>query len=424
MRDEVDVRELPKSSSARTLTLAPHVLLFLFYNLLYFVPLFSVFVWGYSGGGAADSVAMDAATMGKVSVIYAAGIIAFLLGALAVKLIRRTSPHFWCPIVLNIKLSDKLLIAGLIGVFLVSKVALIPDGVYHSYAFSTGEMSGGMWSFSTVCSEALVLAAMMALLSSYKHNVIAFVLLSLLNAINLLHGTRIFFIIAATTGLFYARMSGYLTAKRLTVYGPFAAGAVLVLAYFVFLWRSRETLDGALTIAKLVSPIVYESLFSQLSLVNLIRSPALWTITGHANFLWSDAIVSSIPRILLPDKDSLTYFNQFAQISPLGAMSGYAAGMIYFGIFFPLFYIAAGFVAAWLRYKAEEGPWWLLMYGYFCADFLFRIMRDGYLIPLKMLLNTLEIVAIFIVFRIFFRLLKRTRRHAAVVGIARVGGAE
>jgi len=33
-----------------------------------------------------------------------------------------------------------------------------------------------------------------------------------------------------------------------------------------------------------------------------------------------------------------------------------------------------------------------MIYVYFVCDFLFRIMRDGYLIPIKMIINTIVIL--------------------------------
>ena len=35
-----------------------------------------------------------------------------------------------------------------------------------------------------------------------------------------------------------------------------------------------------------------------------------------------------------------------------------------------------------------------MIYVYFVCDFLFRIMRDGYIIPIKMMVNTIVILAL------------------------------
>ncbi len=390
---------------------APHLLFFGFYNLIYFLPLFLVFLWGYGRGGAADMVAMDAPTMLIVTFIYLVGVAAFALGSLPLSLMRAgRRPGFGSANALlpQIRLSDKLAIVLVAIVFVISKIALIPLGVYQTYAFSTGEMTGGVWTFSTFCSETMVLLGILALFSGSRHNVLMFTAIAALNGINLLHGSRIFFIVTVLAALLYACFRGYLTLRRALLYGPLAGMGVLVLAYVVFLSRSGASVEGAFSAARLVSPVVYESLFSQLSLVSLLRVPELWDATGHVLSFLSDVVVNSAPRVVLPDKDVLVYFSHFDFLSPVGGMNGYAAGLIYFGLFFPFFYFLLGFVASWLHMKALTGPWWFVLYAYFTADFLFRIMRDGYLIPIKMLINTLQLVVLFIAARALFRVVKKS----------------
>jgi len=50
------------------------------YNLCYFLPLFAVFIWGYSEGGSEDIVGMGKSTILNISVLYATGICAFFWG--------------------------------------------------------------------------------------------------------------------------------------------------------------------------------------------------------------------------------------------------------------------------------------------------------------------------------------------------------
>jgi hypothetical protein len=395
----------------RSPSIPAHLLFFVFYNIVYFVPLLLVFLWGYSGGGAADAISMDASTMMSVTMIYIVAIAAFFAGNIPYAILRKLKSGATRPsddVGPAIKLSDKLLIVSVAAVYVVSKIALIPLGVYREYAFTTGEMSGGVWSFSMFCSEAMVLLGILVLFSKARHNVLMFAVIALLNCVNLLHGSRIFFIVTVMGGILYAYLRGYLPWRRILIYGPLAACLMLGLTYFIFLSRTGLSTEGAFSAAKVVSPIVYESLFSQLSLVNLLRRPELWTATGQSLNFFSDIVLNTTPRILLAEKDALLYFSRFDEISPLGAMSGYASGLIYFGYFFPVFYFLIGFVGGWLHARAKTSAWWFIVYVYFTADFLFRIMRDGYLIPIKMLINAFEIIAILIAMRVLFKL-ARTR---------------
>lgn len=392
----------------------PHLLFFLLYNLLYFIPLFLVFLWGYRGGGAAAAVGMDTPTMRTVTELYVVGVLSFSLGGVPFALLGRnanraggTGAGAGRIVRPALKLADKITIFVAAMVFLASAIALIPLGVYHAYAFSTGEMKGGIWSFSMFCSESLVLLGVMSLCSSSRYNVLIFVLLALLNSVNLLHGTRIFFIVTVMSAVVYAYIRGYLSVRRLLIFGPLMGAAVLGLAYVVFLSRSGLSAKGAFTAARIVSPVVYESLFSQIPLVTLLREPGLWSLTGHPFHLLGDIVANLTPRPLLPEKDSLLFFNRYAAISPLGAMNGYAAGLIYFGVFYPLFYFALGLFGSWLYARARGGSWWLVLYTYFSADFVFRIMRDGYLIPIKMLVNATEAFIFLLALRVLFVEVKR-----------------
>jgi hypothetical protein len=169
--------------------------------------------------------------------------------------------------------------------------------------------------------------------------------------------------------------------------------SVLFLAYAIFLLRSHVDVDDqALSVTRLVSPIMYEGVFSQLSLIGTIRHPEAWNLSGSPLRFVVDSVYFVTPRFLLPEKDKLLFIDQFSDLSPLGAFSGYAQGLIYFGVLFPVFYLIIGYIAAWLQARARYSQLWSLIYVYFVCDFLFRIMRDGYIIPIKMLLNSLVIM--------------------------------
>jgi hypothetical protein len=167
----------------------------------------------------------------------------------------------------------------------------------------------------------------------------------------------------------------------------------LGLGYFVFLTRSGVELDDqTFSVSHLVSPIMFEGIFSQVSLIGAIRHPEAWSAWGSIGSFLHDVGCFVIPRFLLPEKDKLLIIDQFADLSPLGAFSGYAQGLIYFGLFFPLFYFSLGCVGGWLFRQAARSRFWAMIYMYFVCDFLFRIMRDGYIIPIKMILDSVVIL--------------------------------
>jgi hypothetical protein len=272
----------------------------------------------------------------------------------------------------------------------MSKYFLIPLGVYSDYAFDTENMTSSIWSFSMFCSESLLLFSIIVLFSSARRNVTWFLMLSAVNGINLLHGTRIFFMIAGIAFCFYLYASGKLTFK-LVIIGLVCS---LVVGYAVFLSRSHiESDEQTYSLARLISPVMFESIFSQLSLIETVRHPELWNVWGATHHFFLDALYLTVPRFLSPDKDKLLYINRFADLSPLGAFSGYAQGLIYFGIFFPCFYFLQGAIAGWLYRHAKGSQFWSMIYIYFVCDFLFRIMRDGYIIPVKMLVDSFVILA-------------------------------
>ena len=90
----------------------------------------------------------------------------------------------------------------------------------------------------------------------------------------------------------------------------------------------------------------------------------------------------------------MLFTDKFSDLSPLGAFSGYAQGLLYFGVCFPLFYFTLGGIASWLFRRARYSSFWSVIYVYFACDFLFRVMRDGYVIPVKMLIDALIILAV------------------------------
>jgi hypothetical protein len=394
--------KFPGTSFAK-LPLSPHVLFFLGYNALYLVPLLLVFFLGYEQSGVEDILGISSATMRGICLTYLAGMAAFVVGAylpafFSWSIKGRSRPArqtCW----LQIGVAEKIAILILCTIFVASKVSLVPLGVYQAYAFDTGSMIGGRWTFSMFCSEAMVLAGIVVLFTTERHRLRNFCIVSALNGINLLHGTRIFFISTVMVLVLYGYVRGRVTLKRVMFYGPVVFVLVLLLAYMVFLSRSHVSTTGAFSPSALVSPIVYESVFSQMSLIGVLGPTPVWDTFGHPLRFVQDIFLFTLPRPLLPDKESLLYIGRFDYLSPLGAFNGYAQGLIYFGFLFPFFYFLMGLTGSYLYRKSQQSPWWFALYIFYAADFLLHIMRDGYLIPLKMLINTAECILILIVWR-------------------------
>lgn len=393
--------------------IAPHILFFWVYNLIYYVPLLAIYFWGYSEGNVAKEIALDSDSLKAITVLYIEGLVAFSLGSsLATTFQRRylkaqscwslsAQPHFGA--------AEKLTLLLIAGMFICAKLALVPLGVYGIYAFDTGEMSSGIWNFSMFCAECVVLVSVLVLFSDARYNKSVFLLLSLLNCINLLHGTRIIFVVNVMIIVMYAYLRGKLTLRNMLILGPILFAGVLGTTYAVFVSRSSSA-GNALSVARVLSPIVYESLFSQISLRNVVNSPDIMNSTGALPDFLSDVISFTTPRFLLPDKDSLQYLSRFYDLSPMGAFNGYAAGLIYFGAFWPIFYLLLGGMASWLYSKSRSNSYWMILYVYFTADVLFRFMRDGYSIPLKILANISELMILLIVFNAIMRGLQKQKR--------------
>jgi hypothetical protein len=283
------------------------------------------------------------------------------------------------------------------AVLILTKWILVPTGVYSEYAFDTESMTGGLWSFSMFCSESILLLSVVVLFSTVQRNIGWFLLLTTINGVNLLHGTRIFFMVAGIAFCFYMYLRGRLTLRL----GMLGVGFALAVGYMVFLFRSKLELGDQTSswLLRVISPVMFESIFSQLSLIEAIRHPGLWGVWGSVHNFFLDASYFVTPRVFLPGKDQLMFINRFSDLSPLGAFSGYAQGLIYFGYVFPFFYLVLGVLAGWLLRRAKGSELWSVVYVYFVCDFLFRIMRDGYIIPIKMLIDALGILLFIVCFR-------------------------
>ncbi len=387
-----------------------HAKFFLLFNALYFVPLFALAVSGIEQSGIGD-ISHSRAVLPQIIAVYALGVTAFLFGSTLHGMVSAALGRKAANVEVaqrrirwNIGLPEKLTTGVIVAIYLLFKILLIPLGVYQSYAFDQGSMTGGVWTSSMALSEALLLIALIFLFSEEKHNVAWYLILSAINSINLLHGSRIFFIVSVLGLLFYFYQKKKVTLVTLAI----TATAVILLSYLVFVLRSHiDAADTSFDLIHVTFPIVAESVFSQLSLIEVLRQH-LWTPAGHLLWFYADVVSFVIPRALFPDKDSFQFIARYDSLSPLGAFSGYAQGLLYLGFFFPAFYFVLGLTADWLRRRALSNAYWMVLYAYFTSDFLFRVMRDGYIIPIKMLLDAVILAcAMIIISKLFVYLPKQ-----------------
>lgn len=294
--------------------------------------------------------------------------------------------------------SDFTLGLLLCGAFLLSKVLLIPGGYYSNYVFETAAGSSPVWTASMFLSDGMVLASLIVLFSNQSRNWLLFLTVSALNGINLLHGTRNFFVVAVLIATAYFYIRSTISLVKMMFLGAVAFVFVVCLAYGVFLLRSH-VVDMSFSLFNILTPVTYESVFSQMSLVSLLNHPILFPTIGNPLHFVSDVLFFSTPRFLLEDKDSALWISQFNYLSPLGAFNGFAAGLLYFGRLVPVFYYCLGLICG-LLYRSASSTFGAILYIYFTCDVLYRLTRDGYVIPSKMFINAMEMILCMALFRL------------------------
>jgi hypothetical protein len=404
-------RTLEALPSARLI--APHSLFFTLYTSLYFIPLWLVGTSGY-GEGLVSQTGSDAKTlMNRIVGVYLAGTLSFLLGSWSTSkfawMLGEKRPPTLTVTPIRVYPVDKILLTALITGFLISKIALISAGVYSSYAFDSSMMETPVWTTSMFFSESLAFASLIALFSNLRHNVFAFVALTMLNGINLLHGTRNFFVIAMTGALLYVYIRKRVSLVVMMLYALGGFTVAIFLAYVVYLYRQHSAFTD-FSILSVLSPLTFESVFSQISLITVLGHPQMFDNFGNVNHLIQDVFVFTSPRFLVGNKESLLWTTRFGDLSPLGAFNGLAMGLLYFGYLLPLAYFSLGLAAGILRRLARDS-YGAALYVYFCCDFVYRVQRDGYVIPAKMLINNIQILCILGILHLWMR--RRSLRRAS-----------
>jgi hypothetical protein len=322
-----------------------------------------------------------------ISFLYAVAFVSFGLPAwLVCRSTKWTIP--------SVALDKRLLLTvnvAIGAVFALTKVYVYKNVAVEGYAFDTGAISDPIWTFSMFLAEIIFLLSMIWLVVG-RHRL--FLLNILLLQMNLLHGTRIHLMVTAIV-VFYLYVR---TLPPLKILVMTLAGGTLMLffSYTAFLWRhgALQT-QFNLELQWVFSPALIESIFSQWSLVNVLADRSYFETTHIWNFL-RDPLVFSAPRFIFPDKESLLLPID-PNLSPLGALNGIAASIIYLGWFFPVYWLFWGTVGAILLRWARRFAWVRVVYFVFCFNILLRLMRDGYVIPAKIMINDVVVLLALIV---------------------------
>ncbi len=275
------------------------------------------------------------------------------------------------------------LFLGVTGPILIAlKVELAAQGVYDAYAFDTGAMVGGVWSMSTALSEMVLYAFAMALLLKDRWlMLISFALLSL----NLLHGTRIFTVCALSIFIFWW-IATHRVRLRSVAIAVVVAMAIVLGSLGVFLQRSNVDLSSsdATEVAQyVVSPVLYESVFSQISLIALANGDPLEFRCNPVDFVF-DLASFLTPRALNPGKDKLC-IDYLSELQFLGALNGVFGAFGYFQWFFGVLFIAFGLTGRWLFRVGRKNIFFLSLAIYFFGSISVRLLRDGPILAAKFL---------------------------------------
>lgn len=175
---------------------------------------------------------------------------------------------------------------------------------------------------------------------------------------------------------------------------------------------SNVSIDN-INIDLILSPIVYESLFNQISFMRMLD----WLHQGAVPFapqmLFSDSAIFTLPTFVFDEKSSLMYINKFGELSLLGGLSGYASAVIYFSDYYFLWYFILGITSSLLLRFTSSVNFVILsriIYIYFVCDSLFRFNHDPWFIVIKMFVN--NIVFILFVLMIIALKMRMEKRRA------------
>lgn len=385
----------------------PHSILFLIFNLAYILPVAYVHFLGFSQGGVEQIFDSDPSKLSNMMIFYAISLFFFLASSSLFGFGVRCKKIIWQS---EFKLPGiiKVIFFAVLVSLVLSKILLYPEGVYSSYAFDSGAMSSRVWNISMGLSELGVIIFVFCLVTkNIRFAYLTFFVVSL----NLLHGTRIFTLILLLIIIFYVLFISRKYSKiKLLLFLCVFFCVVIVSFLIVFIMRSNVAIDN-ISLDLIISPIVYESLFNQISFIRMLDLLNHGSVPFAPQMLFFDSAIFTLPSFSNVEKASLMYINNFGELSPLGGLSGYASAIIYFSNYSFLWYFLLGGISSLLLRATSSTNFVIfsrVVYIYFVCDSLFRFNRDPWFIVIKMLSNNIFFLAIVLmIIAIKMRLEKR-----------------
>jgi len=383
--------------------LLPHEILFSLFNLIYILPIAYIYIYGFTEGGVEKAINISTSMINEMMFFYIIMFVAFFSGSiLTAKMLGvhkvKNIPYIN---ISSFKLSiAQILIVSIIFIAqIIIKILLYKEGVYDSYAFDSGAMSNKYWTVSMGLSELCLALFVFAIICDKKIiGIIAFVMISL----NLLHGTRIFTCISLiVVSYYYVFYKKRISGIKAVLIGLISFVLVVLIFLFIFIVRSNVDISiSDLNMDIILSPVIYESAFNQISFVRMLQHLQLGNTYFAPHQLISDVIIYTIPQFTSIAKSSLMHSHDFGELSPLGGLSGYASAIIYFSDFYFIWYLFLGSALSFLMFKSRSSKYPILcrfFYVYIICDTLFRMQRDPYVIAMKMLVDNALFIFIFIV---------------------------
>lgn len=388
--------------------LLPHELFFIIYNIVYIAPVVYVYLFGFNKGGVSNIFSLSSDLLNEMILFYTIMLFSFFCGSRLFSIgiiIQKDKP------VINEFTYDSRFFAYLsyfvLFCLLITKLLLIKEGVYDSYAFDSGAMSSKVWTISMGMTELLISSYIIFLFSGHPKN--AFICF-LGIALNLFHGTRIFTLICIFIyGFYRVYYKKNISGLKLLLFLFLFSAVVIFVFLLVFVHRSDILIDfGSLDFDFFISPLIYESIFNQISFLKMLEYYNNGIVPVAPHMLFLDSMIFTLPNIFEASGD--IYISNFGDLSPLGGLSGYASAIIYFSDFYFIWYfMLGGLLSLFLRLARRDGYNILsrFLYIYFLCDSLFRLHRDPYFIVMKMLINNIIFVVFAIGVSIFLIKLKR-----------------
>ena len=427
MVDHKAAKQIPLVSQTKGLRRLPHVWLFMAVNLGYSIPVLIAYLLSFNEGGVENVLDLSTWEIIRFTLVYAFSSVAFLCGAIFARKLpfiardRKLNDASYAQFHKGVPTGLRVGVGFLSLMLVVFKILIIPTGVYSEYIFDADLGAGPFWTISMFLSESLVIFLLAIMIAEGTIVSAYFIGGSLCLSINLLHGTRIFDVVLVFGVIFYIwiqfgfRLRGFV----LTVLGLIATFAVL---YLTFVSRANyKYSEDSNIMTKIISPVTYEAVFSQMSLIGFLQLDQI-SLFGYPIDFLTDTISWILPRFINPNKDDGGLLSQYAYLAPVGAFSGHAAGLIYFGYSLAAYYFWVGAFGSWLQRRAKKSPIYFVVFVYFCSDILFRMMRDGLIYPIKYFSNSVLLLLIGIYLFQRFGNSGLSRRSHSIVSILRRSG--